>query len=762
MKRMFPLLLLVWSVAALPAQAGDWVHWRGPFQNGFAPDTDLPSKWSPATAGENNLLWKQPYGGRSTPLVMNGRVYIIDDAGEGLTEQERVACFDADTGKVLWEHRFNVFFTDIVSIRVGWASLAGDPETGNIYAHGVQGLFFCFDKDGKVLWSRSLTEEYGRISGYGGRVNSPIVDGDLVIMGMVNASWGDQARGANRFVAFDKRNGKVVWWSQPSELIRGTYSSIPVVTVINGQRLLISGTSGGEVVALKVGTGEPVWIYHVGAKSINISPVVDGTRVYIAHGEENLDTTEMGRVVCLDAAEIKDGKPKLVWKVDGITDKFVSPILHEGRLYVGDDSGRLFCLNADTGDLIWKYKFGKSSNGSPVLADGKIYVGEVNARFYILKPGPKNCQELSSVYLRSRDGTSAVEINGSPAVANGKIYFTSSEEFYCIGNKDRRPAPVAQQQATASDAPVNAKAAHLLVYPADVALLPGESAEFQLRAYDANGHFLREIKADEWSLPAPLAPAPAPGAKGPPAAPPALKGTITLDGKLTVDKMPPGQFGLVMAKASGLTARARIRVVPPMPIVQDFKNVPEGRTPGGWINTTGKFAVVATDAGKVLKKLANNANPLLARAHTYFSLPTLTDYTIQADLLGEQKNRDMPDMGVIANRYALFLDGNKQRLRLASWEALPRVDKSIDWAWKPGTWYRLKLTVDLRNGKGVVRGKAWPADGAEPAAWTIEFEDPIPNREGSPGLYGYATGILENEEGAAMYYANVQVTPNAK
>jgi outer membrane protein assembly factor BamB len=761
MKRMLPVLLLAWSVAPLPAQAGDWIHWRGPTQNGFAPDTDLPSKWSPVKAGENNLIWKQPYGGRSTPLVMNGRVYIIDAAGEGVTEQERVACFDADTGKVLWEHRFNVFFTDIVSVRVGWACLAGDPETGNVYVYGVQGLFFCFDKDGKVLWSRSLTEEFGRISGYGGRVNSPIVVGDLVIMGMVNASWGDQARGGNRFVAFDKRNGQVVWWSQPSELIRGTYASIPVVAVMNGQRLLISGTSGGEVVALQVRTGKPFWSYQVGAKSINISPVVDGTRVYIAHGEENLDTTEQGRVVCLDAAEIKDGKPKLVWKVDGITDKFVSPILHEGRLYVCDDSGRLFCMKADTGDIVWKYKFGKSSAGSPVLADGKIYISEVNARFYILKPEPRNCKELHSQFFRSKDGTSAVEVNGSPAVANGKVYFMTSEDIYCIGKPSTGKTGFGVGTKTLERGSNN-KPAHLLVYPADVALEPGQSVEFKLRAYDAVGEFIKEIKADEWSLPAPPAPPAAPGAKGPPAAPPPLKGTITPDGKLTVDKTPPGQFGLVMAKAGGLTARARIRVVPPMPIAQDFKNVPEGRTPGGWVNAPGKYAVVQLGQSKVLKKLANNSNPLLARANTYFSLPTLTDYTIQADLMGERKSNDMPDMGIIANRYTLFLDGNKQRLRLASWDTLPRVDEKRDYAWQPGTWYRLKLTVDIHNGKALVRGKVWPVLGTEPTNWTVTFEDPIPNREGSPGLYGYATGIPDDGEGAAMYYANVSVTRNVK
>src|SRR5712692_469737 len=197
--------------------AADWAHWRGPEQNGASREKDLPERFSTDPSDpKSNCLWKQPYGSRSTPLVMNGRVYIIGDVGQGTSEQERVVCFDADSGKPLWEHRFNVFLTDIVSSRVGWTNLAGDPETGNVYAHGVQGLFFCFDKDGKVLWSHSLTEEYGRITGYGGRVNSPIVDGDLVIMGMPNASWGEQARGANRFLAFDKRTGQVVWWSQPS------------------------------------------------------------------------------------------------------------------------------------------------------------------------------------------------------------------------------------------------------------------------------------------------------------------------------------------------------------------------------------------------------------------------------------------------------------------------------------------------------------------------------------------------------------------
>jgi len=119
-------------------------------------------------------------------------------------------------------------------------------------------------------------------------------------------------------------------------------------------------------------------------------------------------------------------------------------------------------------------------------------------------------------------------------------------------------------------------------------------------------------------------------------------------------------------------------------------------------------------------------------------------------------------MGIVASRYTLMLDGNKQRLRITSWEALPRLDKTIEWRWQPDVWYRMKLTVDVQGDKAVVRGKVWPRDQQEPAAWTIEVEDPKPNREGSPALYGYATGILENEPGAEIYYDNLRLTRNKK
>ena len=90
--------IIVILLLAVSAAASDWADWRGPARDGVSAEKGLPSKWS--TGGEN-LAWKVPYGGRSAPIVMNNRVFIQNTAGKGETEQERVMCFDADTGKLL-------------------------------------------------------------------------------------------------------------------------------------------------------------------------------------------------------------------------------------------------------------------------------------------------------------------------------------------------------------------------------------------------------------------------------------------------------------------------------------------------------------------------------------------------------------------------------------------------------------------------------------------------------------------------------------
>src|SRR6185503_16938914 len=157
---------------------------------------------------------KSEIGGRTTPILMWDRLFTITPVGEGLGVRERVVCLDAKTGKALWEHAFNVFDSDVVEQRLGWTALAGDVESGYIYAHATGGEFFCFDGNGEQIWKVSLTEMFGRITG-------------------------DHGKPLHRYVAFDKKTGTVLWWAAPGEAPLDTTYSTPVVAVINGVRQLI-------------------------------------------------------------------------------------------------------------------------------------------------------------------------------------------------------------------------------------------------------------------------------------------------------------------------------------------------------------------------------------------------------------------------------------------------------------------------------------------------------------------------------------------
>src|SRR5688572_12807534 len=154
----------------------DWPYWRGPEGNSISRETGLPTTIKPAGGAGSNLLWKQPAGaGRSTPIVMNGMLYTLVRDKPGTKEEgEKVICLDAATGDIKWENAFNVWSSDVPDTRVGWSSVVGDPETGNVYALGVCGYFQCISgKTGKTLWAIPMHERFGLLSTYGGRTNYP-------------------------------------------------------------------------------------------------------------------------------------------------------------------------------------------------------------------------------------------------------------------------------------------------------------------------------------------------------------------------------------------------------------------------------------------------------------------------------------------------------------------------------------------------------------------------------------------------------------
>jgi len=679
--------------------------------------------------------------------VMDGRVFMIERAGRNETLHERIICLDADTGKTIWEHHINVFHTDIVENRLGWTSVVGDPETGNVYAHGTGGQLLCLSRDGKLLWQHSLTETFGRSSGYGGRLQNPIIDEDRVIISFtyILTQWGTgKKKAGHRYYAFDKRTGEVVWWAQPGGRPLNTTYSAPVVTVVDGQRLLIAGNADGNVYGMRARTGEKVWTFKLSKAGLNSSAVVDGKYVYISHSEENISGTVMGRVVCIDASGHGDiTATGEVWRADGLKVGYSTPALANGRLYVVTNSAQMHCLDAKTGQSYWSKRMGRVAKGSPtVTADGYIYFGEVNARFHILKDAGDHCEILSTKRF-SRPDKIVVEVNGSPAVANGRVYFMNNDATYCLGKKNAKtlslPIPLMMAESPANtDAP-----SKLLIVPAEATLHSGETLKLKVQLFDNHGVYIASPDVS-WKVTGP-------------------RGSIKGDGSFSADLANDFSAGVATATYGDLKAKARLRISPRLPIEENFDGMKVGTQPPGWIGVDAKTKLVEKDGSVVFQKMALRPSAKYMRMRAFAISPIPTGYTVEVDMRGELKPGKrpvLPDMGIINARYKMIMLGRDKKLRLVTYAPIPRVQKDINFAMAPDVWYRGKMSVDIENGKAIVRGKVWPKDSAEPGEWTIEMTDPHPNMEGSPGLYAYSKGTTARRPGAPIFFDNYRVTKN--
>ena len=727
MTKLISIILNICLMVTVVA-ASDWADWRGPARDGVSSEKNLPVKWSPSG---DNLAWKAPYGGRSAPIVMGDRVYLQNAAGQGETLQERVMCFNADTGKLLWEHRFNIYLSDVPPHRIGWASPVGDPSTGNIFVFSGGGSLISLNRDGKVLWERSLGEDFGLLTTHGGRTVSPLIDGDLVIVSGVMFMWGTHGRGGHRFVAFDKKTGETMWISSPGARPYDTTYAPPIIANINGTRLLIQGASDGFVHAIKPQTGEPVWRIEVSKRGLNTGVVVRGTTAILTHSEENLDSNEMGRMVAVDATAKGDLKPEQIkWTNKGWQGGFSSPVLDGDRLYQIDNGANIAAFDVNTGKQLWLQNLGTIQKASPVFADGKLYVGTENGKFFILKPSATGCEILDEDPLGN--ATHPEAIIASAAVANGRVYVVSEAGLYAIGKKstssNSAPSVSVAQGSNVSSNPVT----HVQVVPTELILKPGDKVNFRARLFDAQGNFIREESAATWSLDQ-------------------LKGAVN-NGQFTVAADAVNQAGWVKATVGGVTGTANVRVFPPLPWSETFDAVAVNAAPPSWVSMTMKFGVRDQNGNKVLAKLTEGSS-LLSRSRAYIGPSDWSNYTVESDVMATTKRRQQGDAGVIAQRYVLTLYGNSQMLHLEPWQPETARTKTMPYAWKPDTWYRLKLQVEnLPDGKTRARGKVWPVGETEPAAWMIERIDPIPNRQGAPGIFG--NGLAE------LYFDNVKVYAN--
>ena len=738
------LILSVLAVVGLLATAAsaaedplDWTYWRGPESNGISRETGLIDDWNPKGGEGSNVAWKRDdLGGRSTPIVFRGKLYTIVRAEpETPREGEKVVCVDAVSGETIWENRFNVYLSDVPDTRVGWSSCIADPASGNIYALGVCGHFQCIDAEtGKTKWYLPLHERFGLLSTYGGRTNFPVVCEDLVIISAIVIGWGDMAKPAHRFLGLNKETGEVVWFNGTRPLPYDTTYSAPTLTVLNGQKALVFGSGDGAVWALQPRTGQPIWQYRLARRGLNVAPLVAGDKVFAGNGEENIVGTSMGAVVAINGRLSGDiTESGEIWRIDEMMDGRASPILIEDRLWVFDDRAKLHVLDSASGERIGRrIALGTMMRASPLYADGKVYAFTANGRWYILQPDEKKGAKI----LKKGRLPNGEETHASPICSHGKIYLQTTGGLYCLQDKAKvagsteRPAPPQETEIGS-----NTKPAHIQVVPADALIQPGSNQKFTVRLFNDRGQFLKTADA-----------------------------TFSVEGSGTIsnatyqpDPDAAHKAAIVIAKVGELTGQARVRVVPPLPWKFDFEEVainPEtqkGEPPITWVGARYRHVVRDLGGNKAMVKISTI--PKGTRSRSWFGHSNLHNYTIQADVMGGVKDNKMPDIGLIAQGYTLDLQGANQQLQIRTWVPQERMAKSTSFSWQPNKWYTVKFRAEVQGDNAVLRGKIWPKGSDEPNDWTVEATDSVPNRMGSPGLFG-------NAKDAEIFLDNIQVTQN--
>ncbi len=760
-----------------------WLDWRGPAQTGASLEKGLPEK-----VDVKDALWSAEFPGQSAPVIANGKLYIMGFEGEGPELQEGLACFDAETGKLLWKQLFNDFLSDVVYLRYANSSPCIDAETGNVYMQNSSGLFAAFTADGKLLWKRSMMEEFGRMTFPNNRTASPLLDQDLVITRGITAAWGAYGPPGDRFYAFDKRTGELVWSSAPGERPQDNTFSHPWLGFLNGMRVLYSAAGDSSIICLNVRTGEPLWrtpVAKAGAKGgINASVIEHKGNIIVVHESENIDTSDVGRMAAFKIpAEIQPPTPQAPqtfetkaleqWR-NPVGSLSSSPVLVEDLIYEVTGTGDLVAVNANDGAVLWRKKLGiEQRQSSPFYADGKLYLamyvaaasgqdsakGEIvgDGEFLVLKPGAKDAEILSRTVLSGK-------CYGSPIGYNGKIYIQTEKKLYCFGRKGPGKGLAPEPVPVKFPAPGEKK--KLQVIPYEVLLAPGGGQQFRVRALDAKGFTVEEnidpksIKWEPFVPPTALVKA-------------AVKGGFNADGQLVadIDNIPSaGQFQASLGELKGYV---KARVLPGIPQLQDFEkyeltqdtskppapavpNTLEAPTPFAypplpWNAARFKFEVRDKDGNKALCKTIDNK--LLQRGMVFINRPGLSNYTVEADVLSEGNKRKMSEVGLVNQRYLIVLKGNAQTLEVNSNQEL--LKQSVPFKWAPNEWYHLKSRVDLaKDGSGVVRAKAWKKGDPEPDAWAIEVPHKRAHQEGAPGFFGFSP----QEQRA--WIDNISVTPN--
>lgn len=336
----FSTALLVTGAISTSSTADDWNQWRGKDRDGVWRESGILTEF---TKDDLKPVWRQPIGtGYSSPTVANGKVLLMDF--DESKQDESIRCFDAKTGKPIWDHTYHCEYS--IQYAAG-PRAAVTIDKGKAYALGAMGRLHCINvADGSVAWENDLKKSC-QISAkrmpIWGIAASPIVVGDLVIIQL----------GAEKacVVAFNKITGEEAWRALDD---RGQYSS-PVLVKQNGKDVLVCWT-GDSVAGLDPLTGKAYWRHPFRPTRMPIgvaTPVVHGNRVFVTSfydGAMMLELSQTDMTVTELWHEV--GPNERVTKA--IHSIISTPVWIGEHIYGVDSHGQLRCIQASDGARVWE------------------------------------------------------------------------------------------------------------------------------------------------------------------------------------------------------------------------------------------------------------------------------------------------------------------------------------------------------------------------------------------------------------------------
>ena len=733
----------------------DWLYWRGSEGNGVSKQTGLPVDLN------SSLIWSHDIQGGGVPVIAGGKAYQFGYYGVTDDLQEALVCFDASTGQVLWNRRHSDFISDIVYNRYGVGAACVDPASGNVYFQTSPGLLIGYDSGGNKLWERSLMEEFARLTFPNGRTGGPCVDGNLVIIHAITANWGKQGPARDRFYAFDKNNGQLVWASTPGITPKdSSFAPLIFEDLSNGRRVFYSGTGCGHVVCIDARTGQPLWRFQMSYGGVNAGVVIHEDSIIAVHGKENIDSTIIGRMVAIRKPQnlpalgediVILGKEHEIWRNNGIEAFTSTPVYRDGRVYTTIKRGELVCLDADTGEDHWVLKLAPDQiHASPTWADGRLYVPMFNGKVFVVEDKLEYGKILSEMDL----GSACL---AAPAVAHGRVFVQTKKALHCFGSSDPAPAFVAKPEKELTNLPTVPSigpAVSLQVVPAEFCLKAGADQKFDVFTIDAEGRRIEKIQDGlDWQKWIP------PTAK----VKSEVDAEINNQGILSAKMDASLSAGALQVSKGTLSGVTRGRVLPNLPYSEDFEkgfeyihtssdDIAFSYPPLSWLGARMRWQIQDMGGNKVAGNTLDRV--LFQRAINFIGHKDMRDYTMSADVMTDGDRRTKSNIGLINQRYIFVLVGNSQKLEVVS--NFDRFRHSVPFAIKTNSWYTLKTRVDIDDmGTGMIRAKAWAKDVPEPEGWTLEVEHNNAQSYVSPGIYA-----MSPQSKKKVYIDNISVIQN--